>query len=174
MWDKIISFVLKWEGGYVNHPADPGGETNRGITIAVYNKAKKDGLIASPTLKSLTKEDAMKIYAQRYYLCYGYDKLPFDVALILTDSTVNGGQGMAAFMVQYAGRISMDSLWGKQTQAALEANKDKPLFARELIKGRVEKCNRIIKARPASEAFRKGWYNRVRALAAEAGVPSPV
>jgi peptidoglycan L-alanyl-D-glutamate endopeptidase CwlK len=124
-WDKILSFILKYEGGYVNDPDDAGGETNRGITKATLASAYAQGLVSHNVVKDVTREDASKIYAARYYLCYGYDKLPYEVSLVVTDTTVNSGRGGAAKVVQgalvsvgYA--VTVDGKWGPKTQAALE------------------------------------------------------
>ena len=81
-----VDFVLKWEGGYVNDPNDLGGETKYGISSRAYPYLD---------IKNLTIEDAKKIYYEDYWLKAGCDELapPFDI--IIFDTAVNMGRGMA-------------------------------------------------------------------------------
>jgi lysozyme family protein len=178
-FDKIVSFVLIYEGGYVNDPDDPGGETNRGITAATLASAYAAGIVKHNVVKNLTRDEAVAIYKARYYTNYGYDKFPYAVSLVLTDTTVNMGRGGAASVAQKAcntlGKsLTVDSKWGPLTQAAVEALASDPRFARTLLLKRKDRYDDIIVSRPASEKYRQGWYNRLKALAAEAGTASPV
>ncbi|MDR1515665.1 MAG: N-acetylmuramidase [Synergistaceae bacterium] len=179
-WDKILSFILAREGGYSNHPDDKGGETNRGITKATLAAAYAEGLVNHNVVKDVTREDASKIYEARYYKCYGYDKLPFPVALVVTDTTVNHGRGGAAKIVQRAlvslgYSITMDGKWGPKTQAALETAAQIPAtLAQIVLVKRKNYYDDIISSNPSQATFKNGWYNRLKALAAEAGVKSPV
>ena len=67
-FDVYVERVLKHEGGYVNHPADPGGETNFGITWPTLRKGIADGIVdASTTIKSLTRDQAKSLYYVYYY-----------------------------------------------------------------------------------------------------------
>ena len=123
-WDKILSFILKREGGYANDPDDPGGETNRGITKATLAAAHAQGLVSHNAVKDVTREDASKIYEARYYKCYGYEKLPFAVSLALTDTTVNLGRGGAAKVAQRAlsslgYAITAYGKWGRRRRTRL-------------------------------------------------------
>ena len=67
---KVAPIILKHEGGYVNHPSDKGGPTNKGITQATWNKFALSDVNKQPTLdnlKQLTDDDATKIYWKRYW-----------------------------------------------------------------------------------------------------------
>ena len=179
-WDKILSFVLAREGGYVNDPDDPGGETNRGITKATLAAAYAQGLVSHNVVKDVTREDASKIYEARYYKCYGYDRLPFAVSLVLTDATVNHGRGGAALIVQRAlvslgYAIAMDGKWGPKTQAALdEAVRQRPMvLAQMILTKRKNYYDNIISSKPSQEKYRNGWYNRLKALATTTGIANP-
>jgi hypothetical protein len=174
-WDRILSFILKYEGGYANHPDDPGGETNRGITKATLATAYAQGLVSHSSVKDVTREDASKIYAARYYKNYGYDKLPFPVSLILTDTTVNCGRGGAAWIAQRAcvslgKEIAVDGKWGPKTQAAVEFLAAMTRFAESVLAKRKNYYDGLA----TISTFRTGWYSRLKALAKEAGVQSPV
>jgi lysozyme family protein len=132
-------------------------------------------------VRNITKEDASKIYAARYYLCYGYDKLPMGVSMVITDTTVNSGRGGAAKIVQRALEamglnIVIDGKWGPKTQTALEsaAGINAARLAEFILAERKDYYDGIIAGNPSQAKFRNGWYNRLRALAAEAGIKSPV
>jgi lysozyme family protein len=179
-WDKILSFILAREGGYSNHPDDKGGETNMGITKATLAAAYAQGLVKHNDVKKLTRDEASAIYAAMYYKNYGYDKLPLAVSLVVTDTTVNHGRGGAAKIVQRAlvslgYAITVDGKWGPKTQAALETACAIPATAAQMtLVKRKNYYDDIISANPSQAAFKNGWYNRLKALAAEAGVQSPV
>ena len=81
-FDKSMTFVFKWEGGYVNNPADPGGETK-------YVICKR----AHPTfdIKELTVEQARAIYLTDYWAKAGCDKLEWPMCLVVFDTAVNMG-----------------------------------------------------------------------------------
>jgi lysozyme family protein len=180
-WDRILSFILRWEGEYSNDPDDPGGETNMGITAATLAAAYGSGLVKNSDIKKLTREDASRIYEVRFYKNYGYEKLPFAVSLAVTDMTVNHGRGGAARIVQRAcnrlGKsLTVDGKWGPKTQAAVEllAREVPGEFVRLLLDERKKYYDGIIADKPSQMKFRKGWYNRLKALAAVAGAQSPV
>jgi lysozyme family protein len=178
-WDKILSFILKYEGGYVNDPDDPGGETNRGITKATLAAAYASGIVKHNVVKNVTREDASKIYKARYYANYGYDKLPFALSLAVTDTTVNCGRVGAAKIVQKAlvslgMPLTIDGKWGPKTQAALESAAGNRSLPSLILAKRKNYYDDIIRSNPTQRKFRTGWYNRLKALAAEAGVQSPV
>ena len=85
-FDKAIEFVFKWEGGYINLPGDPGGETKYGISKRSY-----------PTLdiKNLTKEQAKQIYYSDYWLKAKCNSYPYPRDIIIFDTAVNMGVGKA-------------------------------------------------------------------------------
>ena len=82
----IIEFILKMEGGYVNNPKDPGGETKYGISKRAYPNVD---------IKNLTKNDAIAIYYRDYWLRCGAVSLPFALAACVMDTAVNMGVGRA-------------------------------------------------------------------------------
>jgi lysozyme family protein len=81
-----LAFVLRWEGGYVDDPRDPGGETKYGISKRSYPHLN---------IKSLTKEQAAEIYKTDYWNKVGGDTLPFPFDIIVFDTAVNCGVGRA-------------------------------------------------------------------------------
>lgn len=93
LFKKALSFVLKWEGGYVNNPNDKGGATNKGITQGTYNswlisqgKQRKD-------VKFISQEEVEEIYYTRYWLAAKCDNMSKIFAVISFDTAVNMGVG---------------------------------------------------------------------------------
>ena len=94
-YDKCLETILHHEGGYVNHPKDPGGETNLGVTKRVYEEhgGTKD-------MKDLTVEDVAPIYKKGYWDKMKGDDLPSGLDLCVFDFGVNAGPGRAAKYLQ--------------------------------------------------------------------------
>lgn len=89
-FDRAIAFVLKAEGGYVNDPKDPGGETKFGISKRAYPMLD---------IKTLKEEDAKLIYFNDYWLKVGCDKMEWPMSLVVFDCAVNQGIGRAKNIV---------------------------------------------------------------------------
>ena len=107
---KALEVVLHHEGGYVNHPNDPGGETIYGISRRSHPDVWAKG---RPTL-----EDAKRIYHRDYWLPIKADAMPFPVALMVFDAAVNAGNRRAAILLQRALRVTADGSIGPVTLAA--------------------------------------------------------
>lgn len=93
-FDACLAIVLRHEGGYVDHPRDPGGATNLGVTIGTLSqwlgrKATKD------EVRALTVEKVKPIYKRNYWDAIGGDMLPAGVDLAVFDPAVNSGVGRA-------------------------------------------------------------------------------
>ena len=85
-FQKGIGFVLKWEGGYINDPRDPGKESNFGISKKAYPDLD---------IKSLAVEEAKEIYYSDYWLKAGCDYLPRPLDLVVLDTAANCGVSQA-------------------------------------------------------------------------------
>lgn len=120
---RALAVVLHHEGGYVNHPNDPGGETKFGISD------RRDGLVdgmadingdgrPDVAIKHLTTEQAAAIYHRDYWLPIKADAMPFPVALMVFDTAVNAGNRRAALLLQRALRVTADGSIGPVTLAA--------------------------------------------------------
>ena len=94
-FSECLKLVLHHEGGYVNHPKDPGGETNMGVTKRVYEEfgGTKD-------MKDLEFEDVMPIYKKNYWDRVKADDLPAGLDLCVFDFGVNAGTGRFAKYLQ--------------------------------------------------------------------------
>jgi lysozyme family protein len=85
-FESTMEFVFKWEGGYTNNPADPGGETNYGISKRAHPDVD---------IKNLTKEAAIEIYKNEYWIPAGCESMADADALVMMDTAVNMGVGRA-------------------------------------------------------------------------------
>ncbi len=93
---KSLEFVLAKEGGYVNDPKDPGGETNYGIAKRFHPDLD---------IKNLTPEQAAQIYASEYWDRAGCDSLPFPVCTAVFDSSVNVGVSRAVSWIRGSSNV---------------------------------------------------------------------
>jgi len=92
-FDRAMEFTLKWEGGYVNDPKDPGGETNWGISKRAYPMLD---------IKDLTRDEAKDIYEHDYWRKCGADALLWPMNLVVFDTAVNMGVHRAKIMLSEA------------------------------------------------------------------------
>ena len=192
-WEDSIPFILKYEGGdnftvtngvpvlKNSAKADKGGLTRMGITIGALKTAYAQGIVSHADITHLTKDEVKKIYKKNYWDAWGWGGLPWPVCLCLLDITVNHGGGGMARIVQRACNalktgLTVDGKYGPKTKAALFAlAATRPgILAEQICYYRRDYYDRIIVASPSQEVFRRGWYNRLSALAAAAGVKSPV
>ena len=109
-WEKSLEVILHHEGGYVNHPKDPGGETNMGVTKRVY-----EDFGGTKDMKELTKEDVEPIYKKNYWDRVKGDDLPEGLDLMIFDFAVNAGTGRAAKFIQRLVNTTVDGGIGPNT-----------------------------------------------------------
>lgn len=155
-FSQAIDFVLENEGGYSNNPADPGGETNFGLSRAQYPHLD---------LKTLTREDAVTIY-QRDYWQAQFDAFSSQrIATKVFDACVNLGPTQAIRMLQLAlgsiqaGPIIADGKLGPETTAHVNAADEDTLI--DEFKARLAKfyCDEAVKG-TGKNGFVMGWMRR--------------
>lgn len=115
-FNQFINRVLSHEGGYVNHPKDPGGETNWGIT---KRTAMANGFNGS--MRAMTREQAIGIYRKAFWERYRADQMPEAVAFQFFDACVNHGYGNAARMLQRAAGVADDGIIGEISLKAINS-----------------------------------------------------
>lgn len=149
-FDSACQFVIAEEGGYVNNPADPGGETKYGIS----KRAHPDKNIAK-----LTVGDARQIYFEQYWLPCKCDELPPAIAMALFDSAVNAGPAQAIKWLQAAVHAAPDGILGPDTLR--RANELDPLLtAQDLLARRLDFYGSL----STFPTFGLGWCRRVMRL----------
>lgn len=139
---RAMKFVSKWEGGFSDDPADPGGKTNFGISDLRDGVA--DGLVdldrdgvGDVSIADLTREHALKIYYAEYWAPFRCDKLPLSMAVCIFDTAVNCGVTRTAGMLEGC------------------------LTFKDLLAKRINYYSRLVTKRPKLQKFYKGWINRV-------------
>ncbi len=154
--------VLKMEGGWSDHPKDPGGATNQGITLKTYQHAIEVNVIAPPNkklieaLKTISKADLEAIYFTLYWQKSGCSQLPEPLAVMHFDASVNHGVRRAIQFLQQSVGADVDGEWGPLTKAKAEAeNIQDALSSYEEIR------RRYYLSRPHFNSFGKGWLKRL-------------
>lgn len=154
-YDESLKRLLVYEGGYTNHPKDPGGPTNFGITIHDYRKyIKSDGTAID--VKNMRLEDAKKIYKTKYWDVNRCDELPSGVDFCIFDYGVNSGVSRSAKVLQ---RLVGTPVTGKIDAATVKAanEKDPVLLVKQICDERINFL-RNLKTWPT---FGAGWGSRV-------------
>lgn len=118
---KSLAQVLKYEGGYVDHPKDPGGPTNKGITQAVYDSWQKSQNLPTQSVRNISDATVAAIYKQQYWDRINGDNLPSGVDFAVFDYAVNSGVSRAAKTLQGVVGVTQDGIIGPATIQATEA-----------------------------------------------------
>ncbi len=170
---ECLRFVLKWEGGLSNHPDDPGGLTNKGITQRVYDAWRTSKGLQKRSVAMITDEEVQQIYWERYWLPSHAHDLPPPLDLVVFDTAVNCGVGTALRLLQQALKEMgyydgiLDGVWGLKTQKAIERVKAEgkvDSVVKKLIALRNQHYRRIADRNPKLRVFLKGWFNRTADL----------
>lgn len=157
-----VAEVLRHEGGFVNQPSDPGGFTNRGITLATLSAWR--GRTAMPSdIRALTEAEAKEIYRAKYWDAIRGDSLPAGVDLAVFDFAVNSGPGRAARALQSLVGVTQDGAIGPKTLAAV-GSAEPARLASDLCRTRLA----WMRGLPTWVAFGRGWERRVLEVEAQA------
>ncbi|MGO4525578.1 glycoside hydrolase family 108 protein [Microvirga sp. 2MCAF35] len=161
-FEQAVEQVLKHEGGFVQHPRDPGGATKFGITRETLSRAKKRSVSVNH-VRRLSRREAISIYRQLYWDAVRADELPLGLDLAVFDLAVNSGPARAVKMLQAVLGVEADGIVGPVTlRAAREA--DIPDVIRRLMKARLGFLGRLV----TWPVFGLGWRRRVLAIEQEA------
>lgn len=154
-YDMALARVLRHEGGYTNHPSDPGGPTNFGITIHDYRRyIDRSGKAAD--VRNMKLADAAKIYRARYWDALRCDDLPAGLDYAVFDYGVNSGIGRAARVMRRLMGLSAGDAMNDATLAAIGKASPQTIIAR-LCDERLAFL-RTLKTWPV---FGAGWGRRV-------------
>jgi len=160
--DEMIAAVIRREGGYVNHPADKGGPTKYGITLATYKRATGNRRASIAEIKALTKPEAAAIYKELYFVRPGFGRLN-DVKLAehLFDWGVNSGPAIAVKWLQRVlGTVAVDGKLGPNTARSVNQRNDQLSIRKAFFKERVLFFARLVKRKPSQAVFIEGWMKR--------------
>lgn len=159
--------VLVHEGGYSNHPDDPGGPTNKGVTIGTLKRlgidVDGDGDSDIADLKGLRQQDLERVYKPFYWDAVRADLLPAGLDYAMFDFAVNSGPGRAGEHLQRILGVPADGDVGPKTLAAV-AKRDPA----ELVNALCDSRLRFLRGLKTWKSFGKGWSRRVSELRADA------
>jgi len=150
-FNDVIDKVLEHEGGYVNDPSDPGGETKYGVSKRAYPDVD---------IKNLTLEDAKDIYKKDYWSKYRCNELPEDLRHVYFDMCVNMGAGRATKIMQETANakgadLKIDGGMGPKTIGAMQN-----VELNRVRAYRVKYYATLIERKPDLAKFYYGWFKR--------------
>lgn len=163
-FDKALARTLDFEGGYVHHPYDQGGATNRGITQRTYDNFRRTTGQVGRTVELIDDEEVRAIYLADYWMPCNCDSLPEHVAAAVFDMAVNSGVWNAKIALQTAAQVRADGVIGPQT---IEAVNRTPQVLLEFLKQRGHLISEIVQEKPQQAVFLHGWINRLLSQAYE-------
>ena len=160
---KLIPIIKEFEGGYVNHPSDPGGATNSGVTIATFRSVYgKDKTVKD--LKNMSDEQWEYIFKSRYWDKWKGDSIEDQaIANLLVDWLWGSGIYGIKYPQQVLG-VKPDGIVGNKTLAAINDYPNKFELFNKLWKRREQHFMDIVKKRPSSKVFLRGWLRRLNAF----------
>ncbi len=192
-FETALPLILRYEGGYVNDPDDPGGATNYGVTQAVYDDFRDENEQAPRPVKLITMDEVRAIYERNYWRLCGAPALIAanreKLATIAFDWAVNAGVERARWYVQAAVGTRPDGLWGEDTLRKIALADEATACATMLhlralhYRGRAGDLGALAALREAGLAkiapranlsqakFLPGWLARLRRLAKTLGIP---
>ena len=169
-FETSLPFVLRWEGGFVDNPADPGGRTNRGVTQKVYDGWRQKQGLPTRDVKLLEDAEMQSIYQSGYWIPPRCDLLDSQLDLVQFDTAVNMGVGRAVRFLQTVAGCTADGAFGPGTQRAVAACDPGTAIA-AYCDTREQYYRRLVEKNPKLGIFLKGWLNRLNALRREVGLP---
>lgn len=161
-FDFALPKLLVHEGGYVNHPKDPGGATNKGVTQKVYDGYRRKNSLPLRSVRSITSDEVAEIYRKQYWDAIQGDELPQGVDYVVFDGAANSGPGQSVKWLQralgplYRGKI--DGVVGEMVLGALAMVNDHDALIAEIINRR----EAFLRALRTFSTFGKGWMARIR------------
>lgn len=154
-FEAALKAILHHEGGYVNHPADPGGMTNLGVTKRVWEEWVGHE-VDEKTMRNLTPEIVGPMYKVKYWDKIKGDELPTGVDYVVFDAAVNSGPGRAAKWLQACVGVEPDGGIGPKTLAAVAA-----VDASQLVEDYAKRRLSFLMDLQTWDTFGKGWGRRV-------------
>lgn len=157
-FEEALEHVLKHEGGFVNHPKDPGGMTNLGVTKKVWDEwIGRES--SEDEMRNLKPEDVAPLYKKMYWDRVKGDDLPSGVNYCVFDASVNSGTGRAAKWLQEAVGAVADGAIGAKTLAKVAAHD-----ADSLVNAYCDVRLNFLKSLKTFDTFGKGWSRRVEGV----------
>lgn len=158
-FDASLKVVLIHEGGFVNHPRDPGGATNLGVTKATW-EAWKGKKVSIDDMKKLTQKDVTPLYKKNYWDKVKGDQLPSGLDLVVFDFGVNAGPSRAVRYLQLVVGTKDDGIIGPNTLKAVDVY-IKRTSVKQAVLDYSSMREKYYKSLKTFSTFGRGWLRRV-------------
>lgn len=155
--------VLVHEGGYVNHPKDPGGATNKGVIQRTYDAWRRSKGLPTQSVRNITDAEVEAIYRRDYWNKVSGDQLPRGVDYVTFDAGVNSGPSRGVKWLQRVLGVAQDGAAGPKTQAAANASNHRKTIV-DMCAARMS----FLRGLGHWSTFGKGWTRRVSEVEAGA------
>lgn len=185
-FDMAHIFTARWEGGLSDHPADRGGITAYGVSLAFLrgvadeSQANRDTLermgirlpVTADVIRGISAHMAATLFRWQFWDRLHLDELPFRVGFVVYDAAVNHGrarsvrlaqQGYNACVGEYGSKLAVDGMLGPLTRAALK-NADTYKILSAMIDARIDFYRAIVSGNPSQSVFWRGWMSRAEDL----------
>lgn len=168
-FEEAMEHVLRWEGGFSDHPKDRGGPTKFGITHEVLAYFRDVDSVTVEDVKALTLKEACRIYKQNYWDVMSLSDVSRKrIAVLMMDQGVNAGPTTSIKRAQRCCNdqgygLDVDGRMGPLTLRALNGC-DEMRFCRDFLELTREHYRLIVEKNPEQSVFLKGWFNRVDSL----------
>lgn len=156
-FEFCLAHVLVYEGGYSDHPSDPGGATMKGITHITLAEWRGVESVTKDEVRKLDDAEIAAIYRARYWDAARCGELPNGLDLAVFDCAVNQGVGRAIRLLQAAAKVTEDGLFGPVTSRAIEAAPIDQL----IIEFSAQRANAYGKLATLFRTFGLGWSRRL-------------
>lgn len=155
-YSECIPLILHHEGGYVNHPADPGGATNKGVTQKTYDAWRDKQGLPRQSVRNIADSEVHAIYRRDYWDAIRGDDLPAGVDYAVFDFAVNSGINRASRFLQDVVRVPSDGKIGPATIAAAKA-----MDPRDVVNRLCDARMAFLRGLNTFPTFGRGWTARV-------------
>lgn len=179
IFSKAHAFTAQWEGALTDHPADPGGITNYGVSLRwIRSLGHKlgdidgDGDIDADDIRALSPAQAANLFQLKFWEAYRLSTLPQLTATVLYDCIVNTGPKQATLLAQracnslvgpFGVKLDVDGILGPHTRDFLTLHAT-PTLATAMIERRKGFYRDLAQSKPELAVFERGWINRANAL----------
>ena len=154
---NALALVLEHEGGFSNHPRDPGGATMRGVTQAVYDAYRKVRGRGPQSVRFITEAELEAIYKFQYWDKVQGDHLPTGLDYAVFDFAVNSGVSRASKYLQAVVGVKQDGVIGARTLAAIDDPK-------RVINALCDRRMSFLRNLGTFATFGRGWTSRVQGV----------
>lgn len=161
-FEAALLETLKWEGGYVNDPKDPGGMTFKGITAITYAEVtgRRLSTITEKEMRSIPDDVVKSVYKRKYWDAVKADQLPSGLDMLVFDFAVNSGPARAIKELQECLNVPVDGVLGPITLKHISTFPIEQII-KEYVQARID----FLKSLKTFETFGKGWIRRVSGYA---------